>query len=367
MAKALMFVGSCNGVLGYVPEPKGKGISAYRLDLETGAAEFLAAETDIVNPTFVAVAPDGKSLLAVSEFAGAVEGELSSYALGAATGKLTLRGRTGTRGWTPAHLSFDASGRYAAAINYGDAPPDQPGVSVVVVERTADGGIGRVVAEATHKGSGPDAGRQSRPHAHCVRWTPDNRFVVVADLGIDALVVYRFDAATGAIAHLRDVALTPGAGPRHFVFHPDGRYVYVANEMSSTVASFAFDAADATFRMLGESSTLPQATPGNSCSAIQISSDGAHLFVGNRGHNSVARFSIDASGIARFIGTTPCGGKVPRDFAFDPSGRVLAVANQASDVITLFRLDPKSGDLLPLGMPISSGTPTAIAFHPTLA
>ena len=138
MTKALMFVGSVNGAIGYVAAPKGKGISAYRLDLETGAAEFLTAETAVVNPTFAAVAPDGKSLMAVSERAGVVEGELSAYALDTATGKLTPRGSTGTRGWTPAHLSFDASGRYAAAINYGDAPPDQPGASVVIVERTAD-------------------------------------------------------------------------------------------------------------------------------------------------------------------------------------------------------------------------------------
>ena len=366
MAKALMFVGSVNGTIGYVAVPRGQGISAYRLDLETGAAEFLAAETAVANPTFCAVAPDGKSLMAVSERAGVVEGELSAYALDAATGRLVRRGAVGTHGWTPAHLSFDGSGRYAAAVNYGDAPPDQPGASVVVVERTVDGGIGRVVSEATHKGSGPNTGRQSRPHAHCVRWTPDGRFVVVADLGIDALVVYRFDAATGAIVHHRDVAATPGAGPRHFVFHPNGRFLYVANELSSTVASFAFDAADATFNMIGEISTLPQPVEGNSCSAIQIASDGRHLFVGNRVHDSVARFSIDASGIAHFLGTTPCGGKIPRDFAFDPSGRVLTVANQASDVISLFRYDPKSGDLTAFGTPIASGSPTAIAFHPTL-
>jgi 6-phosphogluconolactonase len=361
-----MFVGSVNGAIGYVPNPAGKGISAYRVDLESGAAEFLTAATDVVNPTFAAVAPDGKSLLSVSELPGAVEGRLSGFSLDAATGKLTLRGQVGTRGWTPAHLSFDGSGRYAAAINYGDAPPDQPGASVVVVERTADGASGRGVGVATPKGSGPNAGRQSRPHAHCVRWTPDNRFVVVADLGIDALVVYRFDAASGAIVHHRDVKTTPGAGPRHFVFHPNGRFVYVANELSCTVASFAFDAADASFRMIGEVSSLPATTPGNSCSAIQISANGAHVFVGNRGHDSVARLAVDANGVAQFIGTTPCGGKVPRDFAFDPSGRVLAVANQGSDVISLFRYDPKTGDLQPLGAPISSGSPTAIAFHPVL-
>ena len=364
MAKALMFVGSVNGTIGYVSAPKGKGISAYRLDLETGAADFLGAETGIINPTFAAVAPDGKSLMAVSERAGVVEGELASYALDAPTGRLTRRGAVGTRGWTPAHLSFDGTGRFAAAINYGDAPPDQPGASVVIVERMVGGGIAQVVAEAAHKGSGPNTGRQSRPHAHCVRWTPDGRFVVVADLGIDALVVYRFDAATGAIAHHRDVVVTPGAGPRHFVFHPNGRFVYVANELNSTVASFAFDAADAAFKMTGELSTLPQPIEGNSCSAIQITSDGKHLFVGNRVHDSVARFSVDASGIAHFLGTTPCGGRIPRDFAFDPSGRVLAVANQASDVISLFRYDPQSGDLTPFGPPIAAGSPTAIAFHP---
>jgi 6-phosphogluconolactonase len=363
--KALMFVGSCNGPLSYVEHPAGKGITAYRLDLRSGAAEELASITDVPNPTFVAVSPDGATLLAASELDGQAEGLVTAYRIDAENGRLRQLGRESSRGWTPAYVGFDRTGRFAGVINYGAVPADAPaGASVVVYELLADGGL-RVAAEATHSGSGPNAARQDRPHAHCVRWSPDNRFVLVADLGIDRVVVYRFDAATGRIERHGEIVLPAGDGPRHLTFHPSGRHLYVVNELSSTVASFAYDDAAGAARLVGEESTLPRGGfSGNACSAIGIAPDGRHLFAANRGHDSLAGFAIDAEGIARFTGATPCGGHVPRDFSFDPSGRIVAVANQASDAVSLFRFDPENGQLAPLGSPIPAGSPTAIAFRP---
>jgi 6-phosphogluconolactonase len=152
------------------------------------------------------------------------------------------------------------------------------------------------------------------------------------------------------------------------VFHPTLPYAYLVNEMTCTLASLAFDAANGTFTVLASASTLPPAGhPGSSGSAVGIAAGGKHIYVGNRVHDSVAGFSIDqATGIASFIGTTPTGGRIPRDFAFDPTGTVLAVANQESDVINLFRYQPDTGALTPLGAPIKTGSPTAIAFHPTV-
>ncbi|HVX80201.1 MAG TPA: lactonase family protein [Devosiaceae bacterium] len=368
MTRALMFVGSCTGPLGYVSRPAGKGVAAFRIDLETGLGEELAGLTGIVNPTFLAVAPGGRSLLATSELEGQLEGLVTACAIDRTTGALRPLGREGSRGWTPAHLGFSPDARYAGVANYGAVPAGAPpGASVAIFALASGGAIARLAAEATHAGTGPNAARQDRPHGHCVRWTPDGRFVLVCDLGIDRLVVYRFEPASGAIARHGEIALPAGDGPRHLAFHPDGRRLYVVCELSSSVASFAWDSGAGAARLLADVSTLPAGGfAGNSCSAIAISPDGRRLYAGNRGHDSLARFAIDAEGVARFIGTTPSGGRVPRDFAFDPSGRIIAVANQESDCVTLFRYEPVSGDLIPLGQPIPTGSPTAIAFHPLL-
>lgn len=363
MSKVLMYVGCCNGFLPYVKSPAGKGIAAFEVDTGTGAATPLGVTEGIDNPTFVAVAPDGKSLTAVSEYAGDKEGALTAYAIDRATGGLRLLNRVSSGGATPAHLDYDATGGFVAAINYHDtAPPAETGVSLVVLRRGADGTLGERVGTATHTGSGPDTSRQDRSHAHCVRWTPDNRFLVVADLGIDKLVIYRFDPATGAIARHGDAAVPAGAGPRHFAFHPNGRFAYVVDELDSTVVSLSFDATNGSFGQIGVASTLPSGWSGeNFCSAIQFAPGTMHLFAGNRGHDSVARLRIGDDGVARFAGTFPSGGHWPRDFAFDPTGALLAVANQEGNVVALLR--HKDGELTPLGE-IATGTPTGIAFHP---
>jgi 6-phosphogluconolactonase len=368
MPSALFYVGCVNRPIGYVKKVAGKGISAYRLDLETGTAQFLGLTEGIDNPTFVDVAPDGKSLSAISEVAGWNEGDISAYAIDYNSGALTYLSKQPTRGDGPTHNSHDASGRFAAIANYSGLPAEaRPNQSVAIYPRDPDGTLRPPVSEARHHGTGPDTARQERPHAHCIRWTPDNRFVVVADLGIDRLVIYRFDEDSGALTRHGETVLPPGSGPRHFRFHPSLPFAYLVNELSCTLVSLRFDAQAGTFEILASEPTTPQPVQGNSGSAIDIAAGGQHLYVGNRGDDSIAGFSIDQStGIAHRIGNTPCGGHVPRDFAFDPTGQILVVANQESDVLSLFRYVPASGALEPFGTPIPSGSPTAIAFHPQI-
>ncbi|WP_375451812.1 lactonase family protein [uncultured Devosia sp.] len=369
MPSVLFYVGGVNRGIGYVANPAAKGIAAFRLDLDTGAAAPLAVTEGIDNPTFLEVSRDGKSLAAVSEVSGWNEGLVTSYAIDADTGALQYLAKQPTRGDYTAHLGHDHSGRFVGIANYGGLPISaKPNKSIAIYPRAADGTLGSLVSEATHTGLGPDAARQERPHAHCIRWTADNKFVVVADLGIDKLLVYRFDAQTGAVTPHGETVLPPGSGPRHFRFHPTLPYVYLVNELTCTLATLAFDADAGSFTLLALASTLPPGEhAGVSCSAVDLAAGGRHLYVGNRGHDSVAGFAIDQStGIAGFIGTTPCGGNIPRDFAFDPTGTVLAVANQESDRIDLFRYRPETGALAPFGTPIPTGSPTAVAFHPQL-
>ena len=369
MSSALFFTGCVNRPIGYVAKPAGKGIAAFRLDLDTGAVEALGVTEGIDNPTFLEVARDGLSLSAVSEVAGWNEGDITAYGIDHARGTLTYLSKQPTRGDGPAHNSHDQTGRFAGIANYSGLPAEaRPNQSIAIYPRDAEGTLHPPVAEMRHHGTGPVAGRQDRPHAHCIRWTPDNRFVVVADLGVDKLVVYRFDAANGALSPHGETAMPPGSGPRHFRFHPSLPYAYCVNEMTSELTSLGFDADAGTLEILAVEPTTPQPVEGNSGSAIDIAGGGRHLYVGNRGHDSLAGFAIDQdTGIARLIGTTPCGGRVPRDFAFDPSGTVLVVANQNSDFLTLFRYAPDGGALLPLGQRVATGSPTAIAFHPHIS
>ena len=367
MPKILFYVGGCNRAGPPFPTANAKGISAFRLDTETGAVEALGATAGIDNPTFLAVAPDGKSLSATSEVGGWNEGTISAYAVDPLSGALTYLDKQPTRGDVTAHLSHDATGRFAAIANYSVLPvTEKPNRAIAVFPRDTDGALGAPVAEMTHVGTGADPERQERPHPHCVRFSPDNRFLVVADLGIDQLVIYRFDATTGALSLHGAAHLPPGAGPRHVAFHPTLPFAYVASELDSTVASFAYDAAAGSLALVAVASTLPDglAAP-NYPSGIKVAASGKHLFVGNRGHDSIGCFAIDpATGIASFTGTVPCGGKWPRDIEFDPTGTLLAVANQNSDSIDFFRYDAASGVLTPFGAPVSAGTPTVVSFVP---
>jgi 6-phosphogluconolactonase len=365
MSRTLMFVGCCNRALPYFATANGKGIAAFHFDEQSGEATPAGVTFGVENPTFLAVDPSEATLNATSEVLDWNEGVVTSYAIDRQSGALTYLNKQPTRGSIAAQASFDRSGRYLLAVNYGFGPTTQrPNRSLVVYPRRPDGELLAPVAEATHEGRGPDAARQDRPHAHSVRATPDNRFLVVADLGIDRLVVYRFDQDTGAIERHSETVLPPGSGPRHFDFHPTMPRAYVVNELSSTVASLAFDVAAGRLEVLDVARTLPdEARSINHCSEIRIAGDGRRLYVANRGDDSLSRFEVDAkTGVASLIDATPSGGKCPRHFAFDPSGKFLVVANQDSDCVSVFSMDRAGGALTLLPHSIPTGTPTAIAF-----
>ncbi len=367
MPSALVYIGGVNRGIGYVANAAGEGIAAFTLDLETGETTSLGVTQGIENPTFVAMAPDGTNLVAVSEVEGWHEGLVTAYRVDAESGVLRYLNKQPTRGDYTCHAGFDPSGRYVGIANYGGLPvTERPNRSFAIY--ALDDELSSPQAEVTHQGQGPRAERQSRPHAHCVRWSPDGRFLVIADLGIDRLMVYRFDADSGAVILQHEVAMQPGAGPRHVAFHPALPVLYCVNELDCTLVTMAFDKHSGALEPTSSASTLPEGGhAGNSCSALAISQSGRHVYVGNRGHDSVACLAIEPqSGKASFQETNPTGGAVPRDIAFDPSGSILAVANQESDEVALFRQDPETGALTALSHKFKVGSPTSIAFHPKL-
>jgi len=204
-----------------------RGIYAYRFDTRTGKMRALGLEAEVSNPSFLIEHPDHRFLYAVSEDA---IGMVSAYLIDPKSGKLALVNRVPSKGDGPCHLALDGEGRWLAVANYGSG-------SVAVLPLRKDGGMGEAAAFMQQTGTGVDPRRQAGPHAHAVLFSPDNRYLLVADLGADRIFVYRFDAETGALrpADTPSVAVTPGSGVRHLVFHPNGKVLYAVNELANSV------------------------------------------------------------------------------------------------------------------------------------
>lgn len=365
MSKSFVYVGCCNRPTPYFASSNGEGIAVFAFDSETGEMTPAGVREGIDNPTFLSVDPSGRHIYANSEVFGWNEGTVSAYGIDAATGGLSYLNKQPALGSITAFNSFDQNGRHLLVANYGMGPVgEKPNRSVVVLPIAEDGALAPASAHAGHHGTGPDAERQERPHAHAARISPDNRFVLVSDLGIDAIVVYRFDAAAGSLERSHACPLPAGSGPRHFVFDRTGTFVFVVNELNSTVCSLAYEASSGELRLIDTCMTVPDGTGGNHCSEILLAPSGQRLFVANRGHDSVATLAIDPNtGRLHFGATTSAGGKTPRHMAVDPTGRFLVVANQDSDGLSIFRIDEDDEDLSPAGS-VTTGTPTCIAFAP---
>jgi 6-phosphogluconolactonase len=211
-----------------------------------------------------------------------------------------------------------------------------------------------------------DKQRQEAPHAHCTNFDPAFRYFFACDLGIDQVVVYRLDDATGTLTpHTPPfAALKPGSGPRHMDFRPDGRYAYVLNELTSTVTTFAYDAQKGVLTEAQTVSTLPPGYSGqNSGAEIVVHPSGRFVYSSNRGHNSIAIFRVDqASGALTFVRAQESGGSTPRNFALAPGGRLLLAANQNSGNIVTFAIDEASGDLKPTGVTVDVPSPVCVTF-----
>ncbi len=353
--KYLLFVGTYT-------EKESKGIYSFRFDSASSELTPLGVAAETTNPSFLAVDPSRRFLYAVNEvqtYKGMSSGGVSAFAINQQTGKLSLLNEVASRGADPCYIAFDKTGKYALVANYTSG-------SVAVFPVRADGRIGEASAFVQHSGSSVNKERQEGPHAHWIETTPDNRFAVAVDLGLDELLVYRFDAKTGSLTphDPRYAKLDPGAGPRHLAFHPSGKFSYVVNELQSTVTTFSYDADRGTFHKLGSVSTLPKNFSGtNDTAEIHVHPNGKFLFASNRGHDSIVVFAIDRkSGALALVDHFPTGGETPRNFEIDPTGKVLFVANQDTNSIVLFRIDPDTGRLSRTGQTLEVPSPVSLRF-----
>ena len=356
--KYLLYVGTYTG-----DGNSSKGIYAYRFDAATGESTPLGLAAETTNPSFVALAPNGRFLYAVNEvesYPGSHGGGVSAFSVDRPTGRLTFLNEVGSRGADPCYIIVDKSGKHVLVANY-------VGDSVAVFPVLEDGKLGEAsdfIARRTGHGGNPQ--RQEAPHAHSIDLSPDNHFAFVDDLGLDELFVYKFDSAEGTLTPSDPpiVKFDAGAGPRHLVFHPSGKFAYVIAELSSKVTVFSFDQNRGVLLGRQTISTLPKDFSGGSDAAeIRIAPSGKFLYASNRRHDSITVFAIDSQrGTLMQIDNTPTQGKIPRSFDIDPSGNFLLVANQKSDNIVIFRIDQQTGRLTPTGQTLKVGSPVCVKF-----
>ena len=349
-----------------------EGIYVSRFDDATGAISAPVLAAAAKSPSFLALHPALPVLYAVSEVAdadGKPGGALQAFAIDAATGSLTAKNHQPSGGGGPCHVAVDAGGRVALAANYG-------GGSAICLGLETDGSLKPVVAGSPagllqhaydrKPDEGFNPGRQEKPHGHSIDPTPDGRFAIVCDLGLDKVFVHALDAGRAILAPHAAATTKAGAGPRHFALHPSGRFGYCVNELDFTVTAFAFDPQAGTLTEIQSLSTLPADVTdrkGFSTAEIAVHPTGKFLYASNRGHHSIAMYAIDpASGTLSFLGVEPIRGKTPRAFAIDPTGRFLLAGGQESNTVTVFAIDPATGRLTFTGTSIDVPVPVCITF-----
>jgi 6-phosphogluconolactonase len=347
---------------GQVVPGKGKGIYSFKFDKQARTLTLNGITEGVRNSSYLAFDAKREFLYCVNEFKeyeGKPSGAVSAFRIDQETGALTYLNSKPSHGTDPCHLIVDKSGRFVLIANFASG-------SVCVLPIQADGSLGDETDFVQHQGSSVDPKRQTSPHAHAVEFDASGKFVYVPDLGMDKVMIYRFDTETGKLRpnEVPFAKTAPGAGPRQLVMHPKGGYAYLINELNSTMTAFAFDVSTGGLTELQTLSTLPAGYDGaTSCAEVQITPNGKFLYGSNRGHNSLVIYSIDqATGKLTLVGHESTQGRIPRNFEVDPSGRYLMAANQDTDNMVMFEIDQATGKLKANGLTANPGTPICVRF-----
>ena len=337
---------------------KSEGIYICRLNMATGELKHFKTVKGVVDPSYLAIDRKRRFLFSVNEvskFEGQPSGAISSFSIDRRTSDLTYLNQKASKGGSPCYVTQDQTGRFILLANY-----ESGNASVLPIK--GDGSLGEAVSVVQHSGASINRDRQLGPHAHCILMDKSNRYAFVVDLGIDKIVVYRFDEKSGTLTNHGAVATKPGAGPRHLTFHRNNRFAFVINELDSTMNAYAYDSKGGLLRHQQTISTLPETFSGASfCADVHISPNGKFLYGSNRGHNSIVVFAINPkSGQLTLVEHVSTGGDWPRNFVIDPTGTYLLAANQRSDSVVTFRIDTRTGKLTPTGQVAQIPTPVCL-------
>ena len=344
--------------------PRGESgkdtIFVYHLNMETGELVLDSSVYGGENASYLAISPDNHLMIAVNElmtFEGQTGGGVAALAIDPLAGRLTLLNQQKTHGGLPCYASIDASQRVAIVSNY-------VGGNVALFPIHEDGTLGQAADIVQHTGSSVHPDRQKTPYAHSVIIDPTNRFAIVSDLGIDKVMVYKIDFENLKLVFHSHVVVQSGAGPRHFAFHPNGRWAYVIHELDSYITAFSFDADAGSLSIIQTVPTMPSDFEGSNTSAdIHVSPSGRFVYGSNRGHDSIAVFSVDdTNGQLTFVERHSSGGQVPRNFVIDSTGEFLLAANQETGNIVSFRLDQHTGKMTETGHSVTVFKPVCLKF-----
>lgn len=346
--KSLIYVATQN--------PAKMGITVAEFDSDTGALSVPQMVMETRDPAHFTLSADGRRLYMCNT---GTPGGVSAFAVeDEKTGALKLLNYKESKGRGPSYVSVDGTGRYVLDANYG-------GGYIEIHSLAGDGSLDQQTAFVQHQGSSVHQ-RQDKPYAHWIRTDPTNKFALVADLGTDKIVVYRFDEKTGKVTPNEPAfaRLNGGSGPRHLAFHPNGKWLYAVQELSNEVVAFKWDANRGALIQFQQVKTLPaDYTAPSTAAEIAVRLDGRFLYISNRGHDSIAVYSVDAnSGELTLRQRVPSRGKVPRYFTFDPTGKWLVVSNQEGGNLSVFSVDGKSGELQPVGEPVALPKPMGVVF-----
>jgi len=341
---------------------KSEGIYICSMDTISGAIHLKGVKKDVTNPSFLTIDHNNRFLYAVNEIyetEGKSGGSVSAFRINQKTDTLEFLNKQPSAGAAPCHLSIDKNDRFVLVSNYTSG-------NVAILPVLENGSLGAPIEVVQHEGSSITPKRQQGPHAHSTTLDTSNHYAYVADLGIDKVMIYKFDNKFGKLCPSDKpfIQVAPGAGPRHFVFHLDGKKAYLINELNSTLTAFDYDAKTGDLSETQSISTLPSDFTGeNACADLHISSSGRYVYGSNRGHDSIVVFAVDESnGELSVIQHQSSLGKTPRTFAIDPTGRFLLVANQNSDTIVVFAIDSQTGKLSFIGYELKIPTPVCVRF-----
>jgi 6-phosphogluconolactonase len=349
-AQRVVYIGTYTGEM-------SKGIYAFRFDDSSGELTPIGLVAETPSPSWLTSSANGRFVFAANElqsFGGAASGSVTSFAIDPSTAKLTEISVQPSRGAGPCHLALDRTGRYLAVANYG-------GGNYALLPVGSDGRLQpatRVIAGEVSETPPP------KPLGHSVGFDAGNRFLVTADKGLNRMLVYRFDASTGAVTANQPASTTlpPGSGPRHFAFHPNGKWIFTISEQAATITTFSWNETTGSLTASSSVPTRPEGFTTGSTAEIAVHPSGRFVYGSNRGHNSIAVFRVGDGGTLALVEHEDTRGQTPRNFALDPTGRWLIAANQRSNSLAVFSIDQTTGALTPVGPLSSVGSPVSVLF-----
>jgi len=342
-----------------------KGIYAWRFQPSSGKLTSIGLVGETTNPSFLALHPNRRFLYAANEdntFQGQRAGSVTAFSIDPKTGQLKQLNQVSSGGQGPCHVALDKTGKWLFVANYG-------GGSVAAYPVHDDGSLGEASAFVQHKSGSNATPRQRGPHAHSANISPDNKFVLFADLGLDEILTYRIDEGKLPPGEPPFSKIAPGSGPRHMAFHPKGKFAYVCSEIASTVTACEYDAANGSLKDIQTVSIVPDGYAGAKGAAeIAVHPNGKFVYASNRdtsnkGIDIITTFAVDpAKGTLTVVDHTQVG-KIPRNFAIDPSGRYLFEANQDGASVLVYRIDAKTGKLTSTGDKLDVPLPVCVVFR----